>query len=131
MADSAMEVGKKLLAYIEKGEHLKAIDELYADDATQREAADGGDEWPREQNGKAEIKAKTQEWFDLFDVHDSSLEGPFPHDDSFIIISRVEATGLQGPVRGQRIHVTEACHYTVKDGKITRGVFYYETPDGC
>ncbi|MEO0482696.1 MAG: nuclear transport factor 2 family protein [Planctomycetota bacterium] len=120
---SAMEVGKKLVAYLEANEERKAIEELYADDAVSIEAMEMNPGQGRETKGKDAILAASDWFFENMEVHDGGVEGPYPFDDEFIVPMWIDLT----PKDGARMKMHEAARYKVKDGKISEVRFYYDT----
>lgn len=128
MAASTMEVGKRLVDLCQKWENRKAIEELYADDAVSYEAMAGGPKG-RETVGKKEILAGSDWFFQANEIHGGEVDGPYPCDDKFICFMSIDMTGKEGPMKGQRMQMKEACLYTVKNGRIVRSEFFYDP--GC
>ena len=121
---SAAEVGRKLCDYCREGRNLDAIEELYADDVVSVESfVPEGSDMPREMRGKDQIRGKNQWWIENHEVHDGSVEGPFPHgDDRFAAIFEYDVTQKES---GERMQMREVAVYTVEDGQVTREEFYY------
>lgn len=124
MGASAMEVGKRLVELCKSGEHRRAIEELYAEDAVAVEAMVCGPRG-RETRGRNDLLAASDAFNETNEIHSSAVDGPYPFDDRFICFMSIDLTPRQGPMAGQRMQMKEACHYTVKDGKVTRSEFYY------
>ncbi len=125
---TANEVGKRLVELCKQGQNRKAIEELYADDAVSIEAMAAGPKG-RETKGKKDLLAGSDWFFEAHEIHAGEIDGPYPCDDKFICFMSIDLTARQGPMAGQRMQMKEACHYTVKNGKITRSEFYYDP--GC
>lgn len=121
-----MTLAKEFAGMLSEGDFMGAMKKYYADDAVQVEAmADPSGQHPRVTEGK-EALIKSGEWWEAnHEVHGYEQDGPYPHDDRFILIMKIDVTPKQGPMAGQRMDMHEACHYHVKDGKIARVEFYY------
>ena len=121
---SAKEIGEKLVAFCREGKNLESINTLYADDVESVEASAppaGGD---RVTKGKEGVIGKNQWWTENHEVHEASVEGPFPHgDDKFAVIFRYDITSK--PMGGARLKMEEVGVFHVKDGKIAREEFFY------
>ncbi|MEM1166032.1 MAG: nuclear transport factor 2 family protein [Planctomycetota bacterium] len=128
---NTLEVGKTLVELCNAGEYEKAIQDLYADDATHIEVCEMPG-MPKVVTGKADLLASMQQWVEGNEIHSGHTTGPFPHDDRFICLMTTEITPKAGPMAGNRMKLEEACHYTVTDGKISKVEFYYdmEMPGG-
>ena len=120
-----LDVANQLVALCQEDKHLEAINTLYADDIESVEVS-GDEQMPRVMKGIDAIRGKTQWWYDNHEVHGGSCTGPYPNGDRFICIFEMDITPKVGPMAGRRFQMTEAAHYTVKDGKITREEFYYD-----
>ena len=105
---------------------MDAINSLYSNDVVSVEAA-GGPGMPREAKGIAEIRAKTRSWEENHEVHSGKAEGPFPHDDRFAVRFVYDVTAKGGPMKGKRFQMDEVAIYTVRNGKIVREEFFYNT----
>lgn len=119
------EVAKKLVEYCKRGENLKAVEELYGNDAISVEVF-GTPESPAEVRGKDKIRGKNEWWFNTHEIHGHSVEGPFPHNDRFAVKYHYEVTAKEGPYAGKRMKMDEIGLYTVKNGKIVREEFFYD-----
>ena len=121
--ESTMQVGQQLVDLCRAGRNREAIEQLYADDAVSIEAMAGPQ--GRETRGKQALLAGS-DWFQAaFDIHDSTVQGPYPMDDKFICRMTIDCTGKEGPMAGKRMQMEEGCLYTVKNGKIIRSEFFY------
>lgn len=120
----AMEVGKKLVAMCQQKQWMGAIDALYSADVVSIEAMAPGDKSPR-MDGIAAVKGKTEWWEANHEVHSSTVEGPWPHGDRFIVRFTIDVTPKVGPMAGKRFTLSEAGLYTVKGGKVVQEEFFY------
>jgi ketosteroid isomerase-like protein len=119
---SAREIGQKLVDYCRAGRNLDAINELYAEDVVSVEAMDPP-EGNRESRGIEAARGKNQWWIENHEVHDASIEGPYPHgEDRFAVTFKYEVTFKPS---GQRFSMEEVGVYTVAGGKISREEFFY------
>lgn len=126
-----MQVGERLVELCQEGKNRQAIEELYADDATSYEATEGPT--GRRMEGKEALLKYSDEFFEMFEVHDATVDGPYPNDDKFVCFMSIDMTGTEkaGPMAGQRMEMKEAAVYTVRDGKIVHSEFYYPPMPGC
>jgi ketosteroid isomerase-like protein len=120
---STMEIAKKLVELCRQGKNAEALDTLFADDAVSVEAAamPGGQ---RESDGLEAIKQKGEWWFANHEVHSTSVTGPWPHDDRFVVGFQFDVTNKPS---GKRMQMDEVGLYTVSNGKIVREEFFYDT----
>ncbi len=120
---SPKDIGEKLVAFCRDGNNQESIRTLYADDVVSVEAMAMGEQGP-ETHGKEAVLGKNQWWQDNHEVHEASVEGPFPHgDDRFAVIFKYDVTSK--PMGGRRMKFDEVGVFHVSDGKITREEFYY------
>lgn len=123
MTHPLREIGDRLVALCQANDARTCLDELYDPGAVSIEAmampgADGA-----AVTGVDAIKAKHDWWEATFEVHDASVEGPFPHgDEKFAVIFQIDATNTQ---TGQRDTSKEVAVYSVSNGKIVREEFFY------
>lgn len=108
------------------GQDTANLDEIYDPGCVSVEAVKMG-EAPREVAGLEAIRGKHQWWYDNFEVHSSSVEGPFLHgDDKFAVIFEMDTTMK---ATGERTQMREVAIYTAnQDGKIIREEFFYGNP---
>lgn len=123
-------VGKKLVEMCNAGQDAAFVNQYYSDDIVSIEVM-GMPEvgMPKEMKGIDAIRKKSEWWYENNEVHSSSASGPYPHGDQFIVIFEMDITAKAGPMAGQRMQMTEAGLYTVKDGKIVREQFFYDMGD--
>jgi hypothetical protein len=124
--DDPKSIGKKLVDYCRNGLNLEAISTLYSPDIVSVEAMSNAD-FPAEMRGVHNVVEKNKKWYEMNDVHHASAEGSFPHHDKFAVIFHYETSMKEGPRKGERNKFQEIAVYTVKDGKIVREEFFYET----
>lgn len=118
---TAMEIGKELAALCMQNKNQEAIDRFYSSDVVSIEAGamPGMD---RTQTGIQAAKGKNQWWVDNHTVHGGTVEGPYPHDDRFVLHFKYDVTPKH---TGKRITMDEVGLYTVKNGKIVKEEFFY------
>lgn len=117
---SISEIANQYVTLYKQGKDVKA---LYSADAVSVEA------WTppgmnREAVGLPAIVAKGEWWLANNEVHSSSVTGPWPHGDRFIVGFQFDVTMKPS---GQRMQMDEMGLFTVKDGKIVREEFFYQT----
>ncbi len=122
--DKTFETGKKLVELCKAGQHLEAIDKLYAPNIVSLEVH-GTPEMPARMEGIAAIRKKGEGWQKNHEVHGGDVEGPWPHGDKFIVRFSYDVTPKSGPMKGKRMKMDEAALYTVKDGKVVQEEFFY------
>lgn len=115
------EIGTTLVDLCRQGKNHEAMSLLYSADVVSVEAAAPPGQ-QRETVGLEATMAKGQWWADNHIVHDSSVSGPFPKDDQFIVTFSFDVTFKPS---GQRFTMAEAALFTVTAGKITREEFFY------
>lgn len=127
----ALEIGKKLIDLCRKGEYELAITELYADDATHREAYAMDPNMPQVTSGREQILKSAKQWAESNEIHASESKGPYPHgEDRFAVWMSIDITPKVGPMAGNRMKMEEVCLYQVQDGKISQVDFFWD-PTGC
>ena len=123
-ATDTMTIANRLVEMCRAGQFKEAVEALYADNAVQIEAMEMPGS-PRVTEGKAAL-LKSHEKFDSdVEVHDCEVGDPYPHEDRFICSMTIDCTHKTGPMAGQRMKMTEMCLYTVENGEISRGEFFY------
>jgi hypothetical protein len=120
---SALDVGKKLVAYCQEGKHLDAIEELYADDVVSVEG-DDSEQMPATMEGKDAIRGKNQWFFENMEVHSMEALGPFVGlaPDQFVVKFDIDMTNKGS---GERSQLCEVGLYTVANGRVAREQFLY------
>ena len=120
----AMEVGSKLVDYCRQGKWMDAVNSLYSPNIVSVEPQ-GGPEMPAKMEGIDPVRGKTEWWEQNHEVHNVTVEGPYPHGDRFIVRFKLEVTPKAGPMAGKRMAMDEMGLYTVKDGKVAQEEFFY------
>jgi ketosteroid isomerase-like protein len=113
------EVGKRLVELSQKGEWMKALDELYAKDIVSVEAREM-ENMPAEMRGIDQVRGKTEWWEKNMEVHSAKVSGPFVARDTFVVQFDVDVTEKESK---KRMQMSEVGVYTVKDGKVAREEF--------
>jgi ketosteroid isomerase-like protein len=122
-AMNTMEIANKMVALCREGKNHEALETLFADDMVSVEAvAMPGAQ--QEAKGLAAVKAKGQWWVDNHEVHSAQVTGPWPHGDRFVVGFQYDVTNKPS---GKRMKLDEVGLYTVRDGKIAREEFFYDT----
>ncbi|KHD88447.1 MAG: hypothetical protein OM95_09660 [Bdellovibrio sp. ArHS] len=116
-----MEVGKKLVELCKRGDNMKAIDWLYAENIESQEAA-AMPGMPAQMRGIEAIRKKNKEWIEQMEVHSMDVAGPFPHGDRFAVHYKMDVSEKQS---GKRYQMEEVALYTVANGKIVKEEFFY------
>ncbi len=123
---ATQKVAQRLVECCSTGKNLDAIKELYADNARHVEVMEAP--WcPRITEGKAALLAKAEQFARSTTVHSASCGTPVVNGDQFVCTMGLDCTCSEGPMAGQRMNISETALYTVKNGKITEGKFFY----GC
>ncbi len=105
---------------------MKAIEELYADNAKHIEPMMmPGCETVT--SGKAALLAMGEHFQKITTIHAATVGDPSVNADQFVCDMALDCTSSEGPMAGQRVKMSETCLYTVKDGKIVEGKFFYRT----
>lgn len=121
---ATQKVGLRLTELCATGKNLEAIQELYADNARHVEVmAMPGCE--RITEGKAAVLSKAEGFAKSTTVHGATCGKPMVNGDQFVCNMTLDCTCSEGPMAGQRMNMSEIALYTVKNGKITEGKFFY------
>jgi ketosteroid isomerase-like protein len=105
------------------------MQELYAENARHVEAMEmPGGPYKRVTEGKAALLQKADHFEKNVEVHSSSCSDPMSNGDQFVCQMSLDCTAKDGPMSGQRMQMSEFAVYTVRDGKVTEGKFFY---GGC
>lgn len=119
------EIGRKVVELTRKQAWLEAVDTLYSNDIVSVEAQAMGDESP-EKRGLEAVRGKTDWWINTMNVYDIKVTGPFVAHDRFVVLYDIE---FGEKTSEERIRMSEAGVYTVKDGKIAREEFLPQVGD--
>jgi ketosteroid isomerase-like protein len=120
---TTMTIGKKLVELCRQGKNLESLESLYADDAVSVEAA-APPGMQAESKGLAAIKGKGAWWQANHEVHSATINGPWPHGDRFIVGFQYDVTNKPSATR---MKMDEVGLFTVRNGKIVREEFFYDT----
>lgn len=121
-----MAVAQALVKNCETGQEAAGLDALYHPDAVSVEAMAMPGQETGEVKGIAAIKAKHDWWYGAFEVHATSVDGPFLHGkDRFAVIFGMDTTER---ATGNRMQMREVAIYTVAAGKIVQEEFFYSLP---
>src|SRR5688572_20326502 len=104
---TVFEIGQRLAELCRQGKNLEAVNELYAPDVVSIEAR-GDDHMPARMEGIDRIRGKNQWWLDNHEIHGWEVRGPWPKDDQFILVMKVDVTPAVGPFAGRRTQFEEA-----------------------
>ena len=121
---ATQKVAQRLVDLCTAGKNLDAIKELYAENARHVEVMEGPG-CARILEGKATILEKAEKFAKATTIHGSSVGKPIINGEQFICPMSLDATCGEGPMAGQRMNMVETSLYTVKNGKITEGKFFY------
>lgn len=116
------EVANKLVEYCRNQQEDKAYQELYSPNITSIEMS----EPMKEVHGMDGIKKKGEWWNENFEVHGTRVSDPVVADNHFSVKFWMDTTHKPS---GQRSEMNEIAVYEVKDGKIWREQFFYDTQE--
>ncbi len=108
------------------GKNLQVMQELYADNCRHIEVMDGPG-CPRITESKASLMQKAEKFAKTTTIHGASCSKPIVNGDQFVCQMTLDCTSTEGPFANQRMNMSETALYSVKNGKITEGKFFY----GC
>ena len=118
---TTQEVAKRLVELCEKGEFLKAIDELYAKDIVSIEPFPMNGE-SCETKGFDGVHAKSVAFMSAHEFHGGKTTGPYIAADRFIVRFDLDVTNKKS---NQRMQMSEAGLYFVEGGKVVREEFFF------
>ncbi len=121
---ATQKVAQRLVELVSAGKNREALVELYADNARHVEAMEGPG-CPRINEGKDTLLQKADYWEKITTVHGATCSKPIVNGDQFVCQMTMDCTHSEGPMAGQRMNLNETALYTVKNGKITEGKFFY------
>jgi hypothetical protein len=78
--------------------------------------------------GKKTLLEKAEKFAKSTTIHSASSGAPLVNGDQFVCQMSLDCTASDGPMAGQRMNMSETSLYTVRNGKITEGKFFY---GGC
>lgn len=117
---TTQEVAQKLVEYCRNNQESRSYEELYSPQITSVEMS----EPMKEVQGFDGIKKKGQWWNDNFEVHGTKFSDPIIADNHFAVNIWMDTTHKPS---GQRSQMNEIGVYQVKEGKIWREQFFYDT----
>lgn len=123
---ATQKVASRLVELCSTGKNLDAIKELYADNARHVEVM-AGPGCERIIEGRNALLEKAEKFAKTTTIHGASCGKPIVNGDQFIVPMSLDCTCTEGPMANQRMNMQETSLYTVKNGKITEGKFFY----GC
>lgn len=121
---ATQKVASRLVELCSTGKNLDAIKELYADNARHVEVMEGPG-CPRLVDGKKSVLQKAEQFAKTTTVHGASCGKPIVNGDQFVVPMTLDCTCTEGPMANQRMNMSETALYTVRNGKITEGKFFY------
>ena len=121
---ATQKVADRLCELCASGQNLQAIRELYADNARHVEAMEMPG-CPRVTEGKAAILQKAEHFAKATTVHGATCGKPMVNGDQFACTMSLDCTASEGPMAGQRMNMSETALYTVRNGKVVEGKFFY------
>lgn len=115
------DIANKLVELCRQGKNEEAVDTLFSPHAVSVEAfaPPGGQQ---ESKGMEAIRAKGKWWRENHEVHSSSVTGPWPHGNRYIVGFQMDVTNKPS---GRRMKLDEAALYYVENGRIVREEFFY------
>lgn len=125
---ATQQVATKLYDYISSGKNTDAIRDLYADNAKHVEVI-GGPGCDRVTEGRSTILDKAEKFAKTTTIHSASCGTPIVNGDQFVMPMGLDCTSTEGPMANMRMNMNETALYTVKNGKIAEGKFFYSM--GC
>ena len=118
---STAEVAAKLVQHCREGKFIDAIEDLYADNVESTEPMVNGG---KPVVGKEAVIAKNNEWYaSVVEVHSAQVSEPVIGGDYFSCAMDMDVTYKEHG----RMQMSEICVYEVKDGKVTKDMFFYRT----
>src|SRR5262249_3468404 len=121
---ATQKVASRLVELCASGKNLDALKELYADNARHVEVMDGPG-CARITEGKPALLQKAEKFAKTTTVHSASCGKPLVNGDQFVVPMSMDCTCTEGPMANQRMNMSETALYTVKNGKISEGKFFY------
>jgi len=122
-AEETRAIADQLIAYCRSGDTLTGLRELYDPAVVSVEAMAPPSAPGPATTGVDAVRGKHEWWYGAFEVHSSSVDGPYPHgDDRFALIFEIDCTEK---ATGRRSQMKEVGVYTVSNGKIVREEFFY------
>ena len=115
------EIGTELVALCRQGKNFEAIEKFYSPDVVSIEAmAMPG--MGQTQTGIEAIIGKNTWWVENHEMHGGDVQGPFPHENRFIVFFKFDVTPKH---TGKRMTMEEMGLFTVENEKIVKEEFFY------
>lgn len=114
------EVAAKLVAMCRQGQFREALDALYGPNIVSVEGFDQPDGASRTSKGLDAVRAKTERFLSVHEVHATTVSEPFLSVDKFAVRFDVDLTFKP---TGKRNKISEIAIYTVDQGKIVHEEF--------
>jgi SnoaL-like polyketide cyclase len=121
---ATQKVAQRLVELCTTGKNQQALQELYADNARHVEAMEGPG-CPRVLEGKATLLQKAEKFAKTTTIHGATCSKPLVNGDQFVCQMTMDCTSSEGPMANQRMNMSETALYTVKNGRIVEGKFFY------
>ncbi len=118
---TTLDVAKKYFELCKSHQNHQIFETLFSPDIVSVEAGAPPGVAPETRGVKA-VAEKGKTWMENHEVHSSSVDGPWPHGDRFIIHFSFDVTNKPS---GRRFQMEEAGLFTVLGDKIVREEFFY------
>ncbi len=115
---TTQEVAQELAALCREGNFKEAVARYYADDIVTVEAMPTNPET----RGLEAVQAGQQEFVQLHEIHNTTVDGPYLNGDGFAVRFKMDFTVRD---TGQRMDLEEIGVYTVTGGKVSHVRFYF------
>jgi len=120
---STEEIANNLVNWCNSGQEDKCYQELYSPNVVSVESGSGEHQTA---NGLEEVTKKVEWWYDNFEVHSSKASHPTVADNWFSVRHEMDITHKAS---GHRSQMAEIGVYQVKDGKIVKEQFFYDSEE--
>lgn len=110
-----------MVKWCNANEEHKCYEQLYSPDIVSMEMEESEHKLCR---GMEEVQKKGQWWLENFEVHSAKTSAPIVADNWFTVRHEMDITHKPS---GQRSTMQELGVYEVKDGKIVKEQFFYNT----
>lgn len=121
---NTQQVADRLVELCRQGQYEQAQQELYADDAVSIEMDGAQDGALGNAVGMDAIREKGVRWQEnIVEIHGGGVSDPIIAGNWFSVVMSIDATYKDMG----RVPMSEICVYQVRDGKIVREQFFYDT----
>jgi len=118
---TVQDVANRLVQLCREAKNLDAVNELYDDDIVSLEPEGSP---VKKKTGKKEVLDANNRWFDSVDeIHSVAVSAPLLSENTFACTMKIDASYKEHG----RMTMDELCVYEVKDGKIIKEQFFYNT----